>query len=115
MQIQLKRAYDKPSKTDGKRVLVDRIWPRGIKKEQAGISLWLRDIAPSTELRKWFGHDPAKWAEFKRRYFKELKQHKEAVEQITEMAEHGKITLVFGAKDQEFNNAAALKDYMEKH
>ena len=115
MEIQLKRAYDKPSKTDGKRILVDRLWPRGIKKEQAGINLWLKDIAPSKELQTWFGHDPGKSPEFKRRYFKELQHNQEIVKQVTELAEHGKITLVFGAKDKEFNNAVALKDYLEKH
>jgi uncharacterized protein YeaO (DUF488 family) len=115
MHIQLKRAYDKPKKTDGKRILVDGLWPRGIKKDQASITLWLKDITPSKELRTWFGHDPDKWPEFKRRYFKELKQHRESVKQVTELAEHGKITLVYGAKDEEHNNAVALKDYLEKH
>jgi len=115
MHIQLKRAYDKPSKADGQRILVDRLWPRGIKKEQAGINLWLKDIAPSKELRTWFGHDPAKWTEFKKRYYKELNHHPDVVNQVAELAAHGKVTLVFGAKDTEFNNAVALKDYLEKH
>ncbi|HEX9873251.1 MAG TPA: DUF488 domain-containing protein [Deferrimonas sp.] len=114
MQIRLKRAYEEASKQDGCRVLVDRIWPRGVSKEGAKIDLWLKEIAPSDGLRKWFGHDPAKWEEFRKRYFAELDERAESLEELREKAGDGRLTLVFGARDEEHNNAVALKDFLEK-
>lgn len=113
MQIWLKRAYEKPEKHDGVRLLVDRVWPRGVKKEDAQIDEWLKEVAPSTELRKWFRHDPDKWPEFKERYFRELDKKKEVVERLQRIASSGRVTLVYGAKDEHHNNAAALKTYLE--
>jgi len=114
MQIRLKRAYEEPGSQDGCRVLVDRLWPRGVGKEEAKIDLWLKEIAPTAGLRKWFGHDPAKWEEFRKRYFAELEEHPESVEELRRRAGNGRVTLVFGARDEEHNNAAALKEYLEK-
>jgi uncharacterized protein YeaO (DUF488 family) len=114
MPIDLKRAYDPPAKSDGRRILVDRIWPRGIAKDDLRIDAWLKDLAPSTELRKWFGHDPAKWDEFKKRYAGELAQRPEALEELLEKARAGHVTLVFGAKDIEHNNAVALREILER-
>ncbi len=111
--IRLKRAYDAPAPGDGCRVLVDRLWPRGISKDAAHIDLWLKDIAPSTELRQWFNHDAARWQEFRRRYLVEIKEHPEALAQLTAVARKGAVTLVYGAKDGEHNNAVALKEYLE--
>jgi uncharacterized protein YeaO (DUF488 family) len=113
MQISTKRAYEKPGKQDGMRVLVDRIWPRGIGKDEAHIDRWLKDVAPTTELRKWFNHEPQKWKEFKNKYFQELEGKSEALEELLEMVHGGRITLVYGAKDQQHNNAIALKEYLE--
>jgi uncharacterized protein YeaO (DUF488 family) len=101
MTIKLKRVYEHPDAMDGERVLVDRLWPRGLTKERARVDLWLKEIAPSTELRKWFGHDPAKWEEFKRRYRAELKENKEQVARLEAEARKGQVTLLFGAKDEE--------------
>jgi uncharacterized protein YeaO (DUF488 family) len=112
-EIQLKRAYDKPSSGDGYRILIDRIWPRGISKDELKIDEWLKDIAPSTDLRKWFGHEPVKWDDFKKRYFKELKQKKELTKKITEKMKNHNITFIYSAKDREHNNAVALKEYIE--
>jgi len=113
MDIRLKRAYEKPARSDGPRVLVDRIWPRGVAKEDADIAHWLKGLAPSTELRKWFDHDPDKWPEFCDRYLKEL-QYDDAVEDLAILRqlldEHERITLVFAAKDTEHNNAVALRN-----
>lgn len=114
MKVSLKRVYEEPAKDDGYRVLVDRLWPRGIKKEQAHIDCWLRNIAPSSELRKWFGHDPEKWLEFKKRYFQELRVDPDVFNQLAEIVKGQQVTLVFGAKDREHNNAAALKEYLER-
>ena len=116
MDIRLKRAYDAPARSDGPRVLVDRIWPRGVAKDEADITHWLKGLAPSTELRKWFGHDPAKWPEFRDRYLKELKSDNAsddlaAIESLLD--EHDRITLVFAAKDTEHNNAVALRDFIQ--
>ena len=111
--IQIKRAYDKPEIEDGVRILVDRLWPRGIKKEALKLDYWLKEVAPSDELRKWFGHDPAKWVEFCRRYSIELDQHPEALKSIQQSAEQGTVTLIYSAKDEEHNNAAALKGYLD--
>lgn len=110
--VGLKRAYDAPAPGDGMRILVDRLWPRGVSKASARIDLWLKEIAPSTELRKWFGHDPAKWPGFRGRYFRELDENREAVERLLALARRGKVTLVYGAKDRERNDAVALREYL---
>ena len=114
MTIRIKRVYDPPAGDDGRRVLVDRLWPRGLRRDEARIDLWLKNIAPSTELRRWFGHDPDKWREFKTRYFRELKQHQDAVDELKKLAKAGRLTLLYAAKDLENNNAAALKEYLGK-
>ena len=111
--LKLKRVYDPPSKDDGKRLLVDRLWPRGIKKEDAKIDEWLKDIAPSDELRRWFSHDPAKWQEFRRRYKEELKEKRELIERLREEAKRGTITLLYAARDEEHNNAVVLKEVID--
>lgn len=108
--LKIKRAYDPPSPEDGKRILIDRLWPRGLKKEEARLDEWLKDLAPSTELRKWFGHDPAKWGEFKKRYRKELTGKTELIKRIKSEARKDTVTLVFSAKDAEHSNAAFLKE-----
>jgi uncharacterized protein YeaO (DUF488 family) len=113
MSFKTKRAYEKPERSDGCRVLVDRIWPRGVSKTEAKIDQWLKDLAPSTALRKWFAHDPARWAEFKRRYFAELKPQREALDELRKLASGGTVTLIFGARDTEHNQAVALKEYLE--
>jgi uncharacterized protein YeaO (DUF488 family) len=113
MSIDVKRAYDPPARSDGYRVLVDRIWPRGVTKEDLKIDAWLKEVAPSTALRKWFGHDPKKWDEFRRRYARELEPHAAALEQLVERARAGHVTLVFAAKDTEHNNAVALREHLE--
>jgi len=110
--IKVKRVYDEPSSDDGVRVLVDRLWPRGLSKESARIDLWLRDVAPSDELRKWFNHDASKWEEFKRRYFKELENNKAVNELINLLRDGRTITLLYSAKSP-YNNATALKEYLE--
>lgn len=115
MSIRLKRAYDKPAQNDGRRVLVDRMWPRGVRKDEAAIDQWLKEIAPSSDLRQWFGHDPEKWDEFKRRYFAELDRHKDDLAPLAEQARNGRLTLVFAAKDEARNNAVALKEYLQNH
>ena len=112
--IKIKRVYDLPDKTDGMRVLVDRLWPRGIKKEDAGFDLWLKDIAPSAELRKWFAHDPSKWQEFRTRYRQELKDRPGMIEDLKKTARKGTVTLLFAAKDADRNNAAVLKEMLEE-
>jgi uncharacterized protein YeaO (DUF488 family) len=114
VSIQVKRAYDPPSSGDGARYLVDRLWPRGIKKEALEIEAWVKDIAPSDALRKWFGHDPAKWDEFRKRYFEELRGNEQAWRPLAEAARRGRITLVFGAKDAAHNQAVALKEFLEQ-
>jgi uncharacterized protein YeaO (DUF488 family) len=114
LNIALKRAYDEPAEGDGTRVLVDRLWPRGLSKEQAHIDLWLKDIAPSTELRKWYGHEPEKFEEFRHRYESELAAEpaQAALRKLREMAVQGPITLVFSAHDAEHCNTAVLRDYL---
>lgn len=114
MRVRLKRVYDTPARSDGKRVLIDRIWPRGLTKEDARLEAWCKEIAPSTPLRKWYNHEPAKWREFQRRYFAELARKRKAISRLSELAAGGKVTLVFAAKDRRFNNAVALKAYLEK-
>lgn len=111
--IKIKRVYDPVLKDDGRRILVDRLWPRGVKKEKARIDEWLKDIAPTDELRKWFSHDPEKWQEFRRRYKKELKDKKELIQKLRAEAKSGKITLLFSARDIEYNNAVVLKEVIE--
>jgi len=110
--IQVKRVYDPVAKTDGLRFLVDRIWPRGVRKERLALAGWLKDLAPSDGLRKWFNHDPSKWSEFKRRYFDELDEQPEIVRTLLEATRQGHVTLLFGARDAEHNNAVALKLYL---
>jgi uncharacterized protein YeaO (DUF488 family) len=112
--IRLKRAYEAANSDDGERFLVDRLWPRGVKKEDLHIEAWLRDVAPSTELRKWFGHDPAKWDAFQRRYTSELESNRAAWQPILDAARHGTITLVYGAKDTEHNDAVVLKNFLNQ-
>jgi len=109
MSIRIKRAYEKPDRADGTRILVDRLWPRGLTKEKAKVDLWLKAVAPSTELRKWFAHDPAKWAEFRSRYREELKRNKEQVSLLRQEAAKGTVTLVYGARDQQHNEAVILQ------
>lgn len=111
--IQLKRVYEAPAKSDGLRILVDRLWPRGLSKEKAAVELWLKEAAPSNELRKWFGHDPAKWKEFQARYRKELRQNKEALEQLRQKCEGHTVTLLYGAHDEKHNQAVVLKRLLE--
>lgn len=110
--IQLKRAYEKASKEDGERFLVERLWPRGVKKSSLPIVAWLKDAAPSTELRKWFGHEPARWEEFRERYFAELKTRPEAWMPLVEAARKGTITLIYSSHDIEHNNAVALREFL---
>lgn len=112
MDILLKRAYETPSAADGRRVLVDRLWPRGLTKARAAVDLWLKEVAPSTELRQWFGHDPEKWTEFKRRYRTELKGSS-ALSELAALAREGKVTLVYAAKDEQHNEAVVLKQVLE--
>ncbi|HEY2910464.1 MAG TPA: DUF488 domain-containing protein [Gemmataceae bacterium] len=107
--IQVKRVYDKPSRKDGMRILVDRLWPRGLTKERAAVALWLKDLAPSTELRKWFGHDPAKWKQFQIRYRQELREKKGSLRSLKQKSEEGTVTLLYGARDEEHNEALVLK------
>lgn len=111
MKIQIKRVYETPDAKDGFRILVDRLWPRGLTKEKAALDLWLKDIAPSTDLRKWFNHDPEKWKEFQKRYRKELKENKEAVDTLKEHLKKGTVTLLYAARDEAHNEAEVLKDY----
>jgi uncharacterized protein YeaO (DUF488 family) len=110
----LKRVYEREESGDGVRYLVERLWPRGVKKTALRIDGWLKDAAPSTELRKWFSHDPAKWEEFRRRYFAELDRAPEAWAPIREAARQGIVTLLYSSHDAEHNNAAALKEYIER-
>ncbi len=112
MQIQIKRAYEDPAPSDGYRVLVDRLWPRGVSKQKLALDEWNKEIAPSTELRKWFDHDPAKWEEFRVRYLAELKENKLGAELLKGM-KHKRLTLIYGARDPEHNQAVVLKEYLE--
>jgi uncharacterized protein YeaO (DUF488 family) len=114
MNIKIKRAYDAPTEDDGTRILVDRLWPRGLTKVKAKIDLWLKDVAPSTDLRKWFAHDPAKWTEFQTRYKEELKQHNEQLALLRQQAAKGPVTLIFGARDQEHNEAVVLQKLLRQ-
>jgi uncharacterized protein YeaO (DUF488 family) len=112
--IRVKRVYEAPAASDGPRFLVDHLWPRGLKKEAVKVDDWFKTVSPSDELRRWFGHDPAKWEEFQRRYFAELDEKPEAWQPLLEAARQGGITLVFSAREAEHNNAVALKNYLEK-
>lgn len=137
--LYLKRAYEKASKQDGIRILVDHLWPRGVSKEEADLDLWLKDVSPSNELRDWFGHDPKKWTEFKKKYFEEIHKQKDVIghepeqweefkkkylkdwdkhpnilHQLKELAKHHTVTFVYAAHDEQYNNAVALKEYIEE-
>ena len=112
--IHLKRVYDKPGPRDGVRFLVERLWPRGLSKSDLQMDAWLKEAGPSGTLRKWFSHDPGKWAEFQRKYFAELNQHPETWEPISQAARRGAVTLLYSSHDTEHNNAAALKRYLER-
>ncbi len=112
--VSLKRAYEPASISDGRRFLVERLWPRGVKKNSLHIASWLKEAAPSTNLRKWFSHDPDKWNEFRRRYSVELDAHRDSLEPLLDAAGRGKVTLVYSSHDQEHNNAVALKEYLER-
>jgi len=112
--IKIKRAYEDPAKTDGRRFLVDRVWPRGVKKADLALEAWQKDVAPSANLRKWFQHDAAKWNEFQKRYDAELDGNSAAWEPLLDAARKGTITLVYGARDEEHNQAVALKAYLDR-
>jgi uncharacterized protein YeaO (DUF488 family) len=110
--IRLKRAYDKPARSDGKRVLVERLWPRGVSKSEAKLDLWLKDIAPTPALRKWFNHEPARWEQFRTKYFSELRKNK-ALDELRQLLKKGIVTFVYAARDEQHNAALALKQYLE--
>jgi uncharacterized protein YeaO (DUF488 family) len=112
--IRLKRAYEEPSKDDGTRILVERLWPRGVSKERAAIDLWLKEIAPGAELRRWYGHDPDKWEEFQRRYRAELADKGEVLDELKRRLKEGPITFVYAARDEDHNSALVLKEYLER-
>lgn len=114
MEIKIKRAYDDALKSDGTRILVDRIWPRGVSKEKAQLGEWMKEIAPSTELRKWFNHEVDRFPEFSKKYKKELERHKDLTDALLEKAEKNQLTLVYGAKDEAHNQAVVLKEFLEK-
>ena len=107
--VRQKRAYEPPASSDGTRILVDRLWPRGVRKADAALDGWVKEIAPSTELRKWFGHDPERWPEFRRRYARELDSHADEIERLRALARKAPVTLVFGARDEEHNDAVVLR------
>jgi uncharacterized protein YeaO (DUF488 family) len=112
--IQVKRVYEATAKSDGKRFLIDRVWPRGVTKESLHMAAWLKEVAPSNDLRKWFSHDPAKWKEFQKRYHSQLDRQPETWQPLRESAGGGNITLLFSARDTEHNNAVALRDYLKR-
>ena len=111
--VNIKRVYEEPKKSDGKRILVDRLWPRGLTKAEVKVDLWLKEIAPSTALRKRFSHEPSKWEEFKKRYSVELEKNNEQISLLEGEVSEGKVTLVYGAKDQEHNGAVVLREFLE--
>ena len=115
MKTKIKRVYEKPAKEDGFRILADRLWPRGLTKEKASVDLWLKEIAPTTELRKWFGHDPEKWNEFKKKYVAELKKNKETVSILKEKIKEGTVTILYGARDEEHNEALVILDFLDEN
>jgi len=110
--VKLKRAYESPAAGDGTRILIDRLWPRGISKRKAALDQWMKDIAPSAELRKWFGHDPARWEEFRRRYAEEVHHNSVLLDQLRSFARHGPVTLVYAAHDEVHNDAVVLRDLL---
>jgi uncharacterized protein YeaO (DUF488 family) len=112
--IHLKRVYEMPSSDDGVRILVERLWPRGLTKAKAAVDSWIKDVAPSPDLRKWFGHDPARWRRFKQRYWKELEGRKDDVDALRRKAREGRVTFIYAAHDQEHNAALALKEFIER-
>lgn len=114
IRLKLKRVYEPAARSDGCRVLVDRIWPRGLSREAASLDAWIKDVAPSAGLRKWFGHEPSKWEAFKRKYFAELDRQADVLEQLLEPCSGRTVTLLFAAKDATHNNAVALKEYLDK-
>lgn len=114
MSIHIKRVYEEPAPSDGARFLVERLWPRGMKKEALELDAWLKEVSPSPELRKWFSHDPAKWDEFRRRYAAELDENRDALQPLLDAARKGDVTLLYAAKDTKHNSALLLKDFLEK-
>lgn len=114
MSVRIKRIYEPADKQDGKRILVDRLWPHGLSKDDAHIDVWLKDVAPSTDLRRWFGHDPKKWDEFRRRYGDELKTNAKVVDELREQIGQSTATLLYGAKDSEHNHAIVLRDFITR-
>ncbi|MDJ0846815.1 MAG: DUF488 family protein [Myxococcota bacterium] len=112
MQIRTKRVYEAPARSDGRRILIDRLWPRGLSKEKARVDFWAKSVAPSHELRRWYRHEPAKWDEFRARYFLELDANPEGVAELRERLGRGTVTLLFGSKEEQLNNAAALREYL---
>lgn len=113
-RIRLKRVYDEPAKEDGVRVLIDRIWPRGVRKDEAALDEWLKEVAPSTELRKWFGHSPERWPEFRKRYEAELEKNQEAFDRLVDLCRKSDVTLLYAARDDAHNNAVVLKELIER-
>ena len=114
MNIKVKRAYEAPDKSDGTRILVDRLWPRGLTKKKAAIDLWLKEIAPTTELRQWFGHDPDKWQRFRGRYETEIRHNTDLLQRLEHEAREGTITLIYGARDEKHTEALVLKQMLER-
>jgi uncharacterized protein YeaO (DUF488 family) len=114
MDVRLKRAYEPPASSDGYRVLIDRLWPRGVSKQEAQLDEWARELAPSSELRRWFGHDPAKFDEFRRRYHEELAAHQEKLRELRRQADERTLTLVYGARDTEHNDAVVLAELLRR-
>ena len=110
--VRMKRAYEPPASDDGKRILIDRLWPRGVKKENLALGQWMKELAPSTELRQWFGHDPALWPEFRKRYTAELRTHADLVAELRTMARSGVVTLVYSAHDEAHNDAVVLQEFL---
>jgi len=114
-RVKLKRAYESATAEDGVRVLIDRLWPRGVKKTEAAIDHWVKELAPSTELRKWFGHDPARWEEFRRRYAAEIYEHRDELDRLRDLIREGAVTLVYSAHDEVHNDAVVLREILLRH
>ena len=114
MNVKIKRVYEQPTDSDGSRILVDRLWPHGLTKEKAHVDLWLKEIAPSTELRQWFGHDPEKWKSFRGRYETEIRNNDDLIGMLRDIAKEGTVTLLYGARDEKHNEALVLKQYLER-
>lgn len=115
LKIKIKRAYEPPAASDGARILVDRLWPRGISKEQLDIVYWAKSVSPSNDLRKWYGHDPKKWEEFRARYFREIGANPEGLHELAGHLKSGSVTFLYSSKEPEINNAVALRDYLKQH